>query len=84
MALDQWTCYGSSIGPRKRICAKMEVSTIQFGCHKLRKNASRRTGYESARRTGIKTNHTMQEGRDLNHMRDHTVALTWEPAIDDG
>jgi hypothetical protein len=35
----------------------MEDSTILFGCHKLRKEASHQTGYGSTRRTGIKTNH---------------------------
>ncbi len=41
------------------ICVKIGDSIIQFGCYEVRKGANHRTGFGSAERTGIPTNHNV-------------------------
>ena len=48
------------MGPKKSICVKLKNSAILLGCLEASKEASHWTIYESAKRTGIQTNHNSE------------------------
>jgi hypothetical protein len=53
------------------ICVKTQDSLLLLGCLEARKEANQRTVYESAKRTGIKTNHKSQ------HVEGETDGIRW-------